>query len=186
MHEGCQRAASSPTRRSGPCAHARKVATAAYFRTQDGDEVDLVLETWDGRVAGFEVKAGSRVQDADLSGLRLPRDRLGERFIAGFVLNLGELAYRKEDRITVMPLSGLWSLAWKYVSGWCRGPWVVTCWWMVAVSFHRVRLRASGSSLTTPNVTAAQCRSGFSVAQTMLFHVALLRDLVVFSARLLG
>ena len=88
-----------------------EVATAAYFRTQNGDEVDLVLETWDGRVVGFEVKAGSRVQDADLSGLRLLRDRLGERFIAGFLLNLGELAYRKEERIMVMPLSGLWSLA---------------------------------------------------------------------------
>ena len=56
------------------------------------------------------MKAGSRVQNADLSGLRLLRDRLGGRFIAGFLLNLGELAYRKEERIMVMPLSGLWSL----------------------------------------------------------------------------
>jgi predicted AAA+ superfamily ATPase len=86
-----------------------EAVTAAYFRTQDGDEVDLVLETWDGRVAGFEVKAGSRVQDADLNGLRLLRDRLGDRFIAGYLINLGELGYRKEDRIMVMPLSGLWS-----------------------------------------------------------------------------
>ena len=31
--------------------------------------------------------------------------------MAGFLLNLGELAYRKEERIMVMPLSGLWSLA---------------------------------------------------------------------------
>ncbi len=38
---------------------------------------------------------------------------LGERFIAGFLFlpNLGKLAYRKEERIMVMPLSGLWSLA---------------------------------------------------------------------------
>ena len=54
---------------------------------------------------------GSRVQDTDLSGLRLLRDRLGERFMAGFLLNLGELAYRKEEKIMIMPLSGLWSLA---------------------------------------------------------------------------
>jgi predicted AAA+ superfamily ATPase len=94
-----------------------EAVTAAYFRTQSGDEVDLVLETWDGRVVGFEVKAGSRVQDADLSGLRLLRDRLGARFTAGFLLNLGELAYRKEDRIMVMPLSGLWSLATRQTSG---------------------------------------------------------------------
>ena len=88
-----------------------EAVTAAHFRTQSGDEVDLVLETWDGRVAGFEIKAGSRVQDTDLSGLRLLRDRLGKRFIAGFLLNLGELAYRKEEKIMIMPLSGLWSLA---------------------------------------------------------------------------
>ena len=53
-----------------------EAVTTAYFRTQNGNEVDLVLETWDGRVAGFEVKAGSGVQDTDLSGLRLLRDRL--------------------------------------------------------------------------------------------------------------
>ena len=34
-----------------------EVATAACFRTQDRDEVDPVLETSDGGVAGFEVKA---------------------------------------------------------------------------------------------------------------------------------
>ena len=43
---------------------------------------------------------------ADLSGLRLLRDRLCERFMAGYLLNLGELAYRKEERIMIMPLSG--------------------------------------------------------------------------------
>jgi uncharacterized protein len=86
-----------------------EVITASHFRTESGDEVDLVLETWDGRVAGFEIKAGSRIKDVDLSGLRLLRDRLGDRFIGGFVLNLGELAYRKEDKIAIAPLSVLWS-----------------------------------------------------------------------------
>jgi uncharacterized protein len=32
---------------------AEEVTTASHFRTEAGDEVDLVLETWDGRVAGF-------------------------------------------------------------------------------------------------------------------------------------
>jgi hypothetical protein len=86
-----------------------EVTTASHFRTESGDEVDLVLETWDGRVAGFEIKAGTRIKDPDLNGLRLLRDRLGDRFVAGFVLNLGELAYRKEDRIAIMPLCALWA-----------------------------------------------------------------------------
>jgi uncharacterized protein len=87
-----------------------EVTTASHFRTETGDEVDLVLETWDGRVAGFEIKAGTRIKDPDLNGLRLLRDRLGDRFVGGFVLNLGELAYRKEDRIAIMPLCTLWAL----------------------------------------------------------------------------
>jgi predicted AAA+ superfamily ATPase len=87
-----------------------EVITASHFRTEAGDEVDLVLETWDGRVAGFEIKAGTRIKDPDLNGLRLLRDRLGDRFAGGFVFNLGELAYRKESKIAVMPLSALWSL----------------------------------------------------------------------------
>ena len=70
---------------------------------RDGVEVDLVLETGDGRVAAFEVKAGARIKEPDLDGLRLLRDRLGDRFAGGFVLNLGDLAYRKEDRISVLP-----------------------------------------------------------------------------------
>lgn len=85
------------------------VITASYFRTRDGDEVDLVLESWDGKVAGFEIKAGTRIKDPDLNGLRMLRDRLGERFVGGYVLNLGELAYRKEDRIAVLPLSHVWA-----------------------------------------------------------------------------
>jgi hypothetical protein len=89
---------------------ADEVITASHFRTEAGDEVDLVLETWDGRVVGFEIKAGTRIKDPDLNGLHLLRDRLGDRFAGGWVLNFGELAYRKEDKIAIMPLSTLWSL----------------------------------------------------------------------------
>jgi predicted AAA+ superfamily ATPase len=48
---------------------ADEVITASHFRTEAGDEVDLVLETWDGRVVGFEIKAGTRIKDTDLNGL---------------------------------------------------------------------------------------------------------------------
>jgi predicted AAA+ superfamily ATPase len=46
-----------------------------YFRTEAGDEVDLVLERDDGQVLAFEVKAGSRVSAEDLRGLRQLRSR---------------------------------------------------------------------------------------------------------------
>lgn len=81
----------------------------SHLRTHDGVEVDALIEGPDGGVTAVEVKAGSQVRTADLRGLRLLRDRLGERFIAGVVLHLGPLGYTVEDRIQVCPVDRLWS-----------------------------------------------------------------------------
>lgn len=81
-----------------------------HFRDSRGNEVDVVLETPDGRVVGIEVKAAATVQRKDLSGLALLRDRLGDRFVAGYVLHAGEAASALGDRITALPVDALWSL----------------------------------------------------------------------------
>ena len=82
---------------------------AGYFRTEAGDEVDLVLERDDGRVIAFEIKAGTRISSEDLRGLRLLKDRLGSRLQEAIVLYTGEHACRHDRWIWVMPLSKLWS-----------------------------------------------------------------------------
>lgn len=81
----------------------------SHFRTKDGQEVDLVCETDEGRIAGVEMKAASSVEDKDFRGLRLLRDRLGHEFVGGVVLYLGPLSYNREDRLHVLPLDSLWS-----------------------------------------------------------------------------
>jgi predicted AAA+ superfamily ATPase len=48
-----------------------------HFRTHDQVDVDLVMESYDGRTAGIEVKASSRVTRQDLRGLQMLRDKLG-------------------------------------------------------------------------------------------------------------
>lgn len=79
-----------------------------HFRTHDGIEVDVVLEADDGRVCAVEVKAGSTVNAAATRGLEYLRDHLGERFVAGLVLNTGTQAQRIGDRLAVAPVSSLW------------------------------------------------------------------------------
>jgi uncharacterized protein len=79
-----------------------------HWRTSTGHEVDLILELDDGRVFGFEIKAGERISGGDLQGLRELRDRVGPRFAAGIALSLGTRSYTFEDRIHVMPLDRLW------------------------------------------------------------------------------
>ena len=82
---------------------------AGYFRTEAGDEVDLVLERDDGQVIAFEIKAGTRVSGDDLRGLRLLKDRLGPRLEEAVVLYTGEYAYRNDGWIQITPLSQLWT-----------------------------------------------------------------------------
>lgn len=83
--------------------------TFSHFRTPDGQEVDLVIETDDGRIAGVEVKAAGSVRSEDFRGLRLLRDRMGADFVGGVVLSLGDRAYTFEDRLHVLPLDSLWA-----------------------------------------------------------------------------
>jgi predicted AAA+ superfamily ATPase len=83
--------------------------TAGYFRTERGDEVDLVLERDDGQVIAFEIKAGTRVGGEVLHGLRLLKERLGPRLQEAVILYTGQYAYRYEDWAWVLPLSQLWA-----------------------------------------------------------------------------
>lgn len=84
------------------------VARPFHYRTADGVEVDLVLEAADGRVTAIEIKAGSQLTTAATRGLVHLRDRLGDRFIAGLVLNTGSQAQRVGDRLSVAPVDQLW------------------------------------------------------------------------------
>lgn len=79
-----------------------------HYRDHDGAEVDLVLETADGRVVGVEVKASSTVSIADGRWLAMMRDRLGRQFVHGMILHTGPAAAPFGDRITAAPLDVLW------------------------------------------------------------------------------
>lgn len=84
-------------------------ASISHYRDQRGAEVDLILESPDGRVVGIEVKASATVQPKDLAGLALLRDRLKDRFIAGYVLHTGPSTRVVADRVTAVPIDALWS-----------------------------------------------------------------------------
>ncbi|MGL5930457.1 MAG: ATP-binding protein [Dermatophilaceae bacterium] len=80
-----------------------------HFRDHDGAEVDLILETDDGRVAAIEVKASSTVGSRDFRWLATLRDRLGSRFVAGLVLHTGPTAAPFGSKLAAAPIDVLWS-----------------------------------------------------------------------------
>ena len=58
----------------------------------------------------FEVKAGSTLKSEHFRGLRFLRDRLGDRFIGGYVLNTSSHGVPFGDRLGALPISALWEL----------------------------------------------------------------------------
>jgi uncharacterized protein len=84
-------------------------ATVHHYRTRTGAEIDFLLEAPDGRVVGVEVKVGSTVGGDDFRHLAALRDALGERFVRGVVLHLGERPLPFGDRLAAWPISALWS-----------------------------------------------------------------------------
>jgi uncharacterized protein len=80
-----------------------------HYRDQRGHEVDLVIEHAGGDVVGIEVKASATPRPRDASGLTLLRERLGDRFRLGLLLHLGSESFPVGDRISAVPLAGIWT-----------------------------------------------------------------------------
>lgn len=86
--------------------------TLSHYRSGSGVEVDVVIESDDGRVAGVEVKASASVRSKDFDHLRGVRERLAPlsdvRFVRGVVLYTGSRALSFGDGMLALPLAALW------------------------------------------------------------------------------
>lgn len=78
-----------------------------HYRTAKGTEIDFVLETADGRVAGVEVKAAASVSGADFSRFEPLMQGLGQRFMRGVLLYAGDRIVPFGDRLAAWPISML-------------------------------------------------------------------------------
>lgn len=79
-----------------------------HYRDAVQREIDLVIESSDGRVAAVEVKAARDVDERDFRHLVALRDRIGDRFVNGVVIHLGVRPEAFGDRLTSLPVASLW------------------------------------------------------------------------------
>ncbi len=87
------------------------IAGLFHFRDKDQDEVDLVLETDGGQLAGIEIKASATVTPRDFRGLE-KLDRSSSRPMAlGIVLYDGARVLPFGDRRFAVPVSAIWDPA---------------------------------------------------------------------------
>lgn len=80
-----------------------------HYRTQTGQEIDLLLEDDRGRVAGIEVKAAATVQEKDVRVLLELSVALGRKFTRGVVLYTGDRVVPFSEKIHAVPVQALWT-----------------------------------------------------------------------------
>lgn len=81
-------------------------AQTFHLRTQQGrQEIDLILERYDGAVLAFEVKVKPTPNDRDVRHLHWLGEKLGERLVDKIVITAGLFAYRRPDGVAVVPLA---------------------------------------------------------------------------------
>lgn len=80
-----------------------------YHWRDNQDEVDIILENAAGDIVGIEAKATATVRSDHFKGLRKLRERVGDRFVGGYVVCAAARTFAWDDRLWSVPVSGLWS-----------------------------------------------------------------------------
>ena len=73
------------------------------------DEYQHMPALLDAILVSVEIKAASAARPADAVGLRALRDLVGDAFLGGVVLYLGERTYQLGHRIWAVPLDRVWT-----------------------------------------------------------------------------
>ena len=80
-----------------------------HLRTVRMKEVDFVLEAADGRIVGINVRATQTTKPEDADGLMWLQEIVGDRFVQGVVLHLGDAVRPIRPNICAVPIQVLWN-----------------------------------------------------------------------------
>ena len=81
-----------------------------HFRTDSGEEVDIILENRAGQIVGIEIKASENVDPRDFKILKKLREKMPDKFVKGIMLYTGSKHIPFGDNLHAMPISSLWQL----------------------------------------------------------------------------
>lgn len=79
-----------------------------HFRTQTGQEVDIVLEDRAGNIVGIEVKSSATIHGHEFKGLRALAETTGKRFQRGIILYAGQESIPFGESLFALPVCALW------------------------------------------------------------------------------
>jgi predicted AAA+ superfamily ATPase len=80
-----------------------------HFRTQTGEEVDILIENAAGELVGIEVKNKTTLTETDFRGLRNFAELVKKRFRRGILLYNGDQIIPFGKNMHAIPLNGIWN-----------------------------------------------------------------------------
>lgn len=80
-----------------------------YFRTQAGQEIDVVMEDPAGRIVGIEIKAAATLAGRDFAALKDFSQSIGGAFHRGVILYTGSETVSFGNNLQALPVSALWN-----------------------------------------------------------------------------
>jgi predicted AAA+ superfamily ATPase len=81
-----------------------------HYRTQSGQEIDIILEDASGRCVGIEVKSSRTVTEKDFKSLKIFAEENKDKFVRGIVLYTGDQVYSFGKNFYAVPVHALWSI----------------------------------------------------------------------------
>lgn len=79
-----------------------------HFRTAEGKEVDIILESRAGKLVGIEIKSSNKLTQHDFKGLKFLQERSPEKFVKGIVLYTGSEVVPFGNNLFALPINCLW------------------------------------------------------------------------------
>jgi predicted AAA+ superfamily ATPase len=80
-----------------------------HFRSQTGQEVDLVIEKGD-EIVGIKIKFSATPSPKDFTGLKLLKKHLGKKFIRGILIHTGRETIPFDEDLHAVPVSTLFPI----------------------------------------------------------------------------
>lgn len=79
-----------------------------HYRTQSGQEIDIILENASGQCVGIEVKATKTATEKDFKSLKLFAEENKTKFIRGIILYTGDQVFSFGKDFYAVPIQRLW------------------------------------------------------------------------------
>lgn len=86
-----------------------EVPTRMYhYRTHTGEEIDLVIESFNGDIVAIEVKSSQTLASQDFAHIQHLQRSNADKNIRGFVLYMGQEVIPFAKNLTALPIAHLW------------------------------------------------------------------------------